>query len=529
MAKSQSENRTESHPRESVELPRATSWPIVISMGIALAALGAATSVAFSVVGGVLFFVGVAGFIGELLPGRGHELEPLVEPAARAKPVVARSGLVEPLKPGVIGYRFQLPQQVHPVSAGFKGGLIGGALMAVTALGWGLWSGNGIWFPGNLLAGMVLPGIDDMPLDQLRGFHAGWLVLAIVLHLAMSIGLGLIYGVILPTLPPVPGGPLLFGGVILPALWTGASYGLMGIVNPALNEYVAWGWYVASQLVYGIATSLVIMLSEKIPIAPRGTGDGSASPPGGTAIGCLALGAALFAGCSDNLPGKPIKADEFVRPSAVTDFATLYSERCAACHGANGAFAAGPPLSDPLFVKLATDEELRSVIAGGRAGTLMPAWSNKHGGPLTDEQIASLVAGIKQTQTPLEALESNDSMSSEAPPLLAASRAAGPGDALSGEKLFETACASCHGSNGMGTDDGKKLRINHPAFLALMSDVVLRRYIITGRPDLGMPDFAGGVGRPADFKPLTDQQVSDLSALLRTWRKAAEARYALEE
>ena len=75
--------------------------------------------------------------------------------------------------------------------------------------------------------------------------------------------------------------------------------------------------------------------------------------------------------------------------------------------------------------------------------------------------------------------------------------------------------ARLHGENGVGGDSGS---LNVPAFLALSSDESLRRYIITGRSDLGMPDFAGDEGRGNDFKPLTEQQVTDLVALLTNWR-----------
>ena len=45
---------------------------------------------------------------------------------------------------------------------------------------------------------------------------------------------------------------------------------------------------------------------------------------------------------------------------------------------------------------------------------------------------------------------------------------------------------------GEGGAHGEKRigAINDPAFLALISDQALRRYAITGRPDLGMPDYA---------------------------------------
>ena len=61
-------------------------------------------------------------------------------------------------------------------------------------------SGHGIWYPVNLLAGMVLPGVDRMTVAELEQFRPSLLLLGIVIHAVMSVVLGLIYGVLLPTL-----------------------------------------------------------------------------------------------------------------------------------------------------------------------------------------------------------------------------------------------------------------------------------------------------------------------------------------
>jgi hypothetical protein len=50
----------------------------------------------------------------------------------------------------------------------------------------------------------------------------------------------------------------------------------------------------------------------------------------------------------------------------------------------------------------------------------------------------------------------------------------------------------------------------------------LRRIIITGRPDLGMPDYAGADGRASDFQPLSAADIDHLVALLASWRKPPE-------
>jgi hypothetical protein len=262
----------------NVEMPQATAWPIVLALGIALLGAGLATNLALSVVGAVLFVLGLGGWISLLLPGRGHMHEPLVEPALRARPIIGKPGTVDQLVPGIPGYRFRLPESVHPISAGVKGGVLGGLVMPIPALAYGLISGHGIWFPINLLAGMVIPGISGESEAQLEQFQLGALVLAIVIHATLSCTFGLLFGVVSPTLPPLPGGPVIAGGVLMPLLWTGLCHGFMGVVNPLLQRHVNWLWFIASQVVFGLAMSFVVIQSEKVPVPPAGSGP---TMPGG--------------------------------------------------------------------------------------------------------------------------------------------------------------------------------------------------------------------------------------------------------
>ncbi|MGZ3336301.1 MAG: c-type cytochrome, partial [Isosphaeraceae bacterium] len=144
------------------------------------------------------------------------------------------------------------------------------------------------------------------------------------------------------------------------------------------------------------------------------------------------------------------------------------------------------------------------------------------GGHLTTEQVKILAEGIKPHWGPVEPARS------DAPPYLiprTPPEGAGTGNQEEGLKIFAQACASCHGRHGEGgryggLTDGKSVgAINDPNFLALISDQALRRYVITGRPDLGMPDFADPTGRPEDFKPLTAQDVNHVATLLAFWRE----------
>ncbi|HVX10067.1 MAG TPA: hypothetical protein VHC22_02590 [Pirellulales bacterium] len=249
---------------ESVSMPRPTAAPLVLSVGLALLAVGAVTNVAFVIVGAGLLVVGLGRWMGHLLPGRGHVHEPLVAPARRPAPIVGVPGKVERLRAGAPGYRLRLPERVHPISAGVKGGIVGGLIMPLPALTYGALSGHGIWYPVNLLAGMVFPGIDEAPAAQLETFSPGLLLVALVIHAVMSVVLGLIYGVLMPTLPDIPK-PLAWGALLAPMLWTGASFVLMASVNPLLKRGGDWPWFIASQFIFGVILASVVMLAGDRP------------------------------------------------------------------------------------------------------------------------------------------------------------------------------------------------------------------------------------------------------------------------
>jgi hypothetical protein len=258
--------------REAIEMPEPTAAPLILGMGIVLLGAGVALNLTLSIVGAVVFIAGLASWIGHLMPGRGHFHEERMPAEQRPEEVAVTPGQVEQLATGKPGYRMQLPLKIHPISAGIKGGLLGGLVMPLPALLWGIISGHGIWYPVNLLAGMVIAGVDGKPVAELEQFRFSLLLVGLVIHAAMSLVLGLIYGVLLPTLPEIPGGQIVWGGVLFPLLWTGAGYGLMGVVNPLLEQEVDWPWFIASQFVFGVTAAIVVIRTEQIAMPPAGTG-----------------------------------------------------------------------------------------------------------------------------------------------------------------------------------------------------------------------------------------------------------------
>jgi hypothetical protein len=155
--------------------------------------------------------------------------------------------------------------------AGVAGGLVGGAVMALPAVLWAAASGRGFWYPVNLLAGMVLSGPGNLEGAELGRFHSDWFLTASAIHAVLSISFGVLFALAAPRLPPMPG-PIAWGGLVLPLLWTGTTYGLLGVVNPVLQERVSWAWFIASQFVFGVVAASVVHRSEIVHIPPAGRG-----------------------------------------------------------------------------------------------------------------------------------------------------------------------------------------------------------------------------------------------------------------
>jgi mono/diheme cytochrome c family protein len=210
----------------------------------------------------------------------------------------------------------------------------------------------------------------------------------------------------------------------------------------------------------------------------------------------------LLSACSSPV-GQPTKDSEEPAPSEISDFKTLYTDNCAACHGTDGRGGAAVALADPVYLAIVDDPSMRKVIANGVRGTSMPAFAQSAGGMLTDKQIDVITSEMRSRWGRPGTMAGTDT-----PSYVAKSS----GVVQRGEASYRTYCSSCHGPQGQG--GGKGSAITNDSFLALVSDQGLRTIVIVGRPELGAPDWRANV----PGQPMSDQEITDVVAWLATHR-----------
>jgi len=255
------EHRTETS--NTIEVPAPTPWPFVTSFGLALLLAGLVTSLAVSVVGLVVIFFGAVGWFRDVLP---LPKEELVGIATTPEPIFVRSTRrVAHLQAGEEGHRVYIPVAVHPYSAGLFGGALGGVGMAIIACLYGLIAQGSLWYPVNLLAAAALPSLAEAGPAELKAFHLSGFVVALLSHGIISLLVGLLYAAILPMMPSRF--TAFWGSFLAPVLWTALVASTLRLINPALNSRIAWGWFIASQVAFGLITGFIVAHSKEVETA----------------------------------------------------------------------------------------------------------------------------------------------------------------------------------------------------------------------------------------------------------------------
>ena len=256
-----------------IELPAPTVWPMVTALGITLLCAGLVTHVAVSVVGLILALRGAVGWFREVLPVEKHELVHVRQPAEQAQPVKVSPWTTTHLRAGVAGHRVRIPAEIHPYSSGIKGGLLGGAVMAIVACAYGLIAHHSLWYPINLLAAAALPSMTHADLAQLKAFNGVAFFVALFSHGAISILVGLLFAVLLPMFPSRRAA--FWGSLTAPLIWSALVWATLRLVNPALDARIDWTWFIASQVVFGLVAGYVVHHTETVetmqtwPLAAR--------------------------------------------------------------------------------------------------------------------------------------------------------------------------------------------------------------------------------------------------------------------
>ena len=189
-----------------------------------------------------------------------------------------------------------------------------------------------------------------------------------------------------------------------------------------------------------------------------------------------------------------------------------FAVSCSPCHGAAGEGSSGPAISNPEFLRHASDGFLMATLAMGRDGTEMRPVKK---GPqsildLSSDQVNDVVAYLRSLEHTRPADDTPH-------------RFVIPWDLEAGRQLFVANCSGCHGVNGKAELAELKLsswapELNNEGFLAAATDGFLQATIVVGRSGTAMRPFGTGFNGLVD---LTMDEIDDLVAYIRRWSSRA--------
>lgn len=168
----------------------------------------------------------------------------------------------------------------------------------------------------------------------------------------------------------------------------------------------------------------------------------------------------------------------------------LFSRHCSACHGEKGVGGKGPALRKEGLLITADLAYFENTIRYGRPFSGCPSFENKLD-ELKRKEIASYIKGWQKGKM-----------------IDVPTHSVAPLDNKKGRDLFPI-CGGCHGLKGEGAMGPPLL---DPGLLKSISDTVLRRTIMYGRPGTPMKGFLKG---QKGLAFLSEEEVDDIIAYIR--------------
>ncbi len=133
--------------------------------------------------------------------------------------------------------------------------------MAVLAVLQGVALHGSPWYTVNILAATAMADLASANTATLSSFIPQAFVVALIIHAAASILVGLLYGVMLPMFPRYPA---FWAATVAPLLWTGLLWSSLSVINPLLDARIEWRWFILCQIAFGAVAGFVVNLTERV-------------------------------------------------------------------------------------------------------------------------------------------------------------------------------------------------------------------------------------------------------------------------
>lgn len=187
--------------------------------------------------------------------------------------------------------------------------------------------------------------------------------------------------------------------------------------------------------------------------------------------------------------------------------AQLYAENCAVCHGPNGEGRVGATLAKN-WSGIRPDLAVQTIIENGIPGSVMTAWSQANGGPLSAEDIDALVFFILSWQTG-GFVPATSAAATPRPPITPLPNV--EGDPNAGAVLYDQNCLMCHGPNGEGRVGATLAKV----WGGFRPDLSVKSTIQNGIANSAMPAWSQAKGGP-----LTESEIDNLTAYILSWENS---------